>query len=37
MKAKALAHCKVQESATSPTPPKRWRENEELMALQQSL
>jgi site-specific recombinase XerD len=37
MKAKALAHCDVQESTTSPTPVKRWREDEELMAFLHSL
>ena len=37
MKAKALAHCEVHESTTCPTPVKRWREDEELMAFLHSL
>jgi integrase/recombinase XerD len=37
MKAKALAHCEVQESTASPPPVKRWRENEKLMAFLQTL
>jgi len=37
MKAKALAHCEVQENPASSTPNKRWRDDEELMAFLNSL
>lgn len=37
MKAKALALCEVQENTTSPTPVKRWRDDEQLMAFLHSL
>lgn len=37
MKAKALATCEIQENTTSPTPTKRWRDDEELMAFLHSL
>lgn len=37
MKAKALAHCEVQENAASLTPTKRWRDDEELMTFLHSL
>jgi integrase/recombinase XerD len=37
MKARALAHCEVQDSAASPTPVKRWRQDVELMAFLHTL
>jgi site-specific recombinase XerD len=37
MKAKALAHCEVQENSASSTPTKRWRNDEELMTFLSSL